>query len=197
MAVYNYTFVRVAALEDRPATQAPDDRSKNLVIYEMAESDNENVVDKVNELIAVQLSLPEVQVAETKRKQKPVGKDAGVIVVKCGDIDSKHRIMEAMSRLNGLDHYNFYKHIRIYQDKPRWQRQHEANVRLLVRSIGSHKLFVRGDRVCEKGDQQAGCVNVNRARGQGEGQGRGRGAGRGAGRGNGRGNARGWRGEGH
>ena len=179
---------RVAALEDRPATQAPDDRSKNLVIYEMAESDNENVVDKVNELIAVQLSLPEVQVAEAERKQKPVGKDAGVIVVKCGDMDSKHRIMEAKSRLNGLDHY---KHIRIYQDKPRWQRQHEANVRLLVRSIGSHKLFVRGDRVCEKGDQQAGFVNVNHARGQGEGQGRGRGAGRGAGRGNGRGNGRG------
>ena len=197
---------RVAALEDRPATQAPDDRSKNLVIYEMAESDNENVVDKVNELIAVQLSLPEVQVPEAERKQKPVGKDAGVIVVKCGDMDSKHRIMEAKSRLNGLDHY---KHIRIYQDKPRWQRQHEANVRLLVRSIGSHKLFVRGDRVCEKGDQQAGFVNVNHARGQGEGQGRGRGAGRGVGRdagrgaahgnrrGNGEGNARGGRGEGH
>ena len=99
---------RVAALEDRPATPAPDDRSKNLVIYEMAESDNENVVDKVNELFAIQLSLPDVKVADAERKRKPVGKDAGVIVVKCEDVDSKQKIMEAKSRLNGLDHY---KHI--------------------------------------------------------------------------------------
>ena len=80
---------RVAALEDRPATPAPDDRSKNLVIYEMAESDNENVVDKVNELFAIQLSLPDVKVADAERKLKPVGKDAGVIVVKCEDVDGK------------------------------------------------------------------------------------------------------------
>ena len=59
--------------------------------------------------------------------------------------------LEAKSRLNRLDHY---KHICVYQDKIRWQRQYEVYVRLLVRSLGLHKLCVRGYRVCKKDNQQ-------------------------------------------
>ena len=87
---------RVMALEVRPAAPAQDDWSLNFVIYDMAESENENIEEKVNN----------------------------------------------------------FKHIRIFHEKPRWQRQHEANVRLLVKSLGTNKLFVRGNRVCARGDQR-------------------------------------------
>ena len=142
---------RVAALESKPAPMATDDRSLNFLIYDMAESDDENTLVKVNELVSTQLLLPDVKVVETDRKPKPDGKDNGVIVVKCSDIEDKKKILEAKSRLNGLEHF---KHIRIYHDKPQWQRQHEANVRLLVRSMGNHKLYVKGNRICERGNQR-------------------------------------------
>ena len=181
---------RVMALEDRPATQATDDRSLNFVIYDMAESDDENVVEKVNNLVASQLSLPNVTISEAERKTKPEGKDAGVIVVKCSDVNDRKKIMEAKSKLNASEHF---RHIRIYPDKPRWQRQHEANVRLLVKSLGTHKLFIRGNRVCERENHQDAWVNASRGRGRerDQGQGRGRGARRGAPRGNHRGTGRG------
>ena len=47
-----------------------------------------------------------------------------------------------------------FRHIRIYPDEPQWQRQYEANVRLLVKSLGAHKLFIRGNRVCERENHQ-------------------------------------------
>ena len=52
---------RVMALEDRPAAPAQDDRSLNFVIYDMAESENENIEEKVNSLVSTQLSHPEVK----------------------------------------------------------------------------------------------------------------------------------------
>ena len=142
---------RVMALEDRPAAPAQDDRSLNFVIYDMAESENENIEEKVNNLVSTQLSLPEVKVEAAQRKHKPEGRDAGIILVKCSDISGKRKIMEAKSKLNTFEHF---KHIRIFHEKPRWQRQHEANVRLLVKSLGTNKLFVRGNRVCARGDQR-------------------------------------------
>ena len=140
--------------------------------------------------MATQLSLPEVKVEAAQRKHKPEGRDAGIILVKCSDISDERKIMEAKSKLNTFEHF---KHIRIFHDKPRWQRQHEANVRLLVKSLGTNKLFVRGNRVCAIGDQREAWDNPNRPQADGDGQGgnRDRGAGRGAPRGNRRGAGRG------
>ena len=158
---------------------------------DMAESDDENVVEKVNNLVASQSSLPNVTITEAERKAKP--EDAGVTVVKCSDVNDRKKIMEAKSKLNASEHF---RHIHIYPDKPRWQRQHEANVRLLVKSLGTHKLFIRGNRVCERKHHQDAWVNANRGRGRkrNQGQSRGGGARRGAPRGNHCGTGRGkWR----
>ena len=188
---------RVMALESKPAAPATDDRSLNFVICEMAESEHEDIVEKVNNLVTAQLSLPNVRVEAAVRKPKPEGRDAGVILAKCSDFSDRKRIMEAKSKLNTLEHF---KHIRIYPDKPRWQRQ-QANVRSLVKSMGTNKLFIRGGRVCERGNQQdwRGNANVPQGEGQPRGHYGGRGAGRGAPRGNrrgaGRGNDRGGNGD--
>ena len=111
-------------------------------------------------------------------------------MVKCSVISDKRKIIEAKSKLNTFEQF---KHIRIFHDKPRWQRQHKANVRLIVKSLGTNKLFIRGSRVCERGNQREAWENSNRPQADGEGQGRNGdcGAGRGAPRGNRRGAGRG------
>ena len=81
---------RVAALEERPRGQsAPDDRALNFVIYGLEESDEENVTDKVNNLVAAELKLPEVKVAEAERKQAFRAGRNGVIVARCVNSDQK------------------------------------------------------------------------------------------------------------
>ena len=65
----------------------------------------------------------------------------GVIVAKCLNFADKQKVMEAKSKLRDSAHFN---HIRIFHDKPKWQRQHEANLRLMVKTLGTNKLYDRG-----------------------------------------------------
>ena len=51
------------------------------------------MVNKVNNLVASQLSLPGIQLEPAERKPKPEGKDAGVIVVKCLNYNDKKRMI--------------------------------------------------------------------------------------------------------
>ena len=62
-----------------------------------------------------------------------------------------------------------------------------------MKSLGTNKLFVRGNRVCARGDQRKAWDNPNRPQADGDGQGgnKDRSAGRGAPRGNRRGAGRG------
>ena len=153
-----------------------DDRSLSFVVYDMAESEEEDVTEKVNHLLASQLKLGNVHVTEAERKPKPEGKDAGVIVAKCSNVKDKALIMQSKSTLKNSTHFS---HIRIYPDKPKWQRQQEANVRLLVKSLGENKLYLRGNRVCTKDGQQQQVWQNNANRGQGHARsGQGRGPGR-------------------
>ena len=153
---------RVAALEERPRGQpAPDDRGLNFVIYGLEESDEENVTDKVNNLVAAQLKLPEVKVAEAERKQTFRAGRNGVIVARCVNSDQKDKVMKAKSLLNTGN----YRHISINHDKPKWQRQHEANLRLVIKTLCTNKLYLKGNRVCANDDDQNWQNAGNRGRG--------------------------------
>ena len=177
---------RIVALEDRPPPSVPsDDLACNFVVYGLAESDDENVSEKVNNLLLGQLKIENVRVAEAVRKDKFNNNTCGVVVAKCSNIDDKNKVMEAKSKLRDTEHFS---HISIVHDhKPKWQRQHEANLRLVVKTLGTNKLFIGGNRVCTTNDQQGWQNTGGRERGQnpvrGRGQGRGRGRGRGGPRG--------------
>lgn len=173
---------RVVALEQASTV---GDRSCNFVISGLAESEDEVVNDKVNTFIRDDLKLNGVNIVQADRKDKYNGNTCGVIVAKCASIDDKWKVMEAKSVLRDTVNAS---HIRIFHDKPKWQRQHEANVRLVVNTLGTNKLYLRGSRVCAHDGNQHQQNNI---RGAGRG-GPGRGdAGRGgAGRGGqGRGDA--------
>ena len=176
---------RIVALEDRPPPSVPSDElACNFVVYGLAESDDENVSDKVNNLLLGQLKIENIRVAEAVRKDKFNNNTCGVVVAKCSNIDDKNKVMEAKSKLRDTEHFS---HISIVHDKPKWQRQHEANLRLVVKTLGTNKLFIRGNRVCTTNDQHGWQNNGGRERGQnpirGRGQGRGHGRGRGGPRG--------------
>ena len=180
---------RVKTLENNPVSQqSVDDRSCNFVIYGMEESADENVSEKVNNLISAQLKLRDARVIEATRKNKYNGNTCGVIVAKCSDTGVKSKIMEAKSLLRNSEHHG---HISISHDKPKWLRQHEANMRLIVKTLGTNRLHIRGNRVCTSDDQQTWNNPGNRGQGNrgrgeprgGRGQGRGRGVARGQPRG--------------
>ena len=169
---------RIVALEDRPPPSVPsDDLACNFVVYGLAESDDENVSEKGNNLLLGQLIIENVRVTEAVRKDKFNNNTCGVVVAKCSNIDDKNKVMEAKSKLLDTEHFS---HISIVHDKPEWQRQHEANLRLVVKTLGTNKLFIRGNRVCTTNDQQGWqnnggrerCQNPVRGRGQGRGHGR-------------------------
>ena len=143
---------RIAALEARlaPNTTA-DDKSCNFVVYGLTENDEENVVEKVNNLILGQLKIENVRVTEAVRKET-YNNGCGVIVAKCASAEDTKQVMAAKSKLRDAEHYN---HVNIAHDKLKWQRQHESNMRLIVKTLGTNRLFVRGSRVCTSNDPLA------------------------------------------
>ena len=169
---------RITALESKSRI---NDRDNNIVIYglaEEAEGVEENVVQRVNSLLVNELRLVDVQVVDGDRKPKH-DRDCGVIVAKCGNTEHKQKIMEAKSKLRQSEHFS---HIHITHDKPRWQRQHESNVRMVVKTLGTDKLYLKGSRVCLKDAQRNDWRDGNgrgQVQGQVQGQVRGRGRGRG------------------
>ena len=103
------------------------------------------------------------------QESKYNGNDCGVIVAKCANLDDKNKVIEAKSLLRDSVHF---RHISIFPEK--WQRVHEANIRLVVKTLGTDKMFVKGSRLCLKVDenqwQQGGHHRGGRAgntRGQG------------------------------
>ena len=91
---------RIAALEARPAPNTTaDHRSCNFVVYGLAESEEENVVEKVNNLILGQLKIENVRVTGAVRKGTFNNNGCGVIVAKCASADNKKQVMAAKSKL--------------------------------------------------------------------------------------------------
>ena len=83
--------------------------ASNFVVYDMAQDENEDVKDKVNNLLRDVLKLRDVKVSSAERKPAYNGRDNGVIVAKCSSIEAKSAIMEAKSLLRDSEHYS---HIR-------------------------------------------------------------------------------------
>ena len=141
----NRLLDRMEKLEDDPNLVHNDDCSCNYVVHGLSEEDHENVEAKVNALVKDELNL-DVEVKSAVRKPKYHDNQCGVIVVKCHNSVDKSKVMKAKSSLNTSAQY---QHIRIYHDKPKWQRLHESNMRQIVISIGADKLVWRNNRVCE------------------------------------------------
>ena len=123
-----------------------DELRLNIVVRNVPESENKNVNNKLNAVTKEGIILQGIQVAHAVRKRGFNGR-SGVIIAKCKSSEDKKAIMKNKKVLK--DSRNF-KDRSIYHDKPRVERQYEANVRLLVDMLAKDKLEVRGSRVQKK-----------------------------------------------
>ena len=138
------------------------------MIVGLPEQEGEVVTEKVNNVINEGLDINDITVAEAVRKNGRNGKP-GVVIAKCRAVTDKIRIMKSKSALNRSARY---KQVRIYHDKPKFERDLEANLRLVVSTIGKDKLVMRGPRVVPRIDVPAappagGQVNVRGRGGHG------------------------------
>ena len=180
---------RIATLliESQPPPQNWQELANNFVVYrlmEVADGVEENAALRVKTLLSGELKLENVYVTSAEQKPKFNNNDCGVIVAKCVDFTDKQKVMEAKSKLRESEHFS---HIRIFHDKPKWQRQHEENLRLVVKTFGTNKLYVTNSPLTE--ERENDWQNQN-GRGQARGRGRRRDCGRGAGQGRARGQGR-------
>ena len=151
----------IATLESQPPPQNDQELANNFVVYGLAEGADgveEDVTQRVNTLFSGELKLENVHVTSAERKPKFNNNECGVIVAKCVNFANKQKFMEAKSKLRDSAHSS---HIRIFHDKPKWQRQHEANLRLVIKTLGTNNLYVRGSRVCLTDERENDWHNQN------------------------------------
>jgi len=91
----------------------------------------------------------------------------GVVVVTCKSKEWRDKVLKEKRKLKASSEYS---NVYVQGDKPRKERQYEANLRLLVGALAKDTLEVPGDRLCKKQTRP----NMNNSGGTGRG-GRGRG----------------------
>lgn len=166
------------------------EESLKIVLKNVPENENENVTEKVNNIIHEGVNLQEVTVTHAERKAAFRDGYPGVIVAKCTSGQHKQLIMKNKSALKNKDQY---KDIHIDSHKSYDQRKLESNLRTIVNAIGTDKLSMRGNNIRSTQHHNGNGANNNATwptLGRGGNSGRGRGGGRGRGRGNGRGGNR-------
>ena len=110
----------------------------------MPESARENVIHKVNSVIAEGLKLEGIKVVEAERRESRGSRFPGVIIAKCRSTEHKQKILSHKKKLKDSRRFaNVY----IMSDKPLQQRIFESNMRVLVDTVGNGRLQLTGGRL--------------------------------------------------
>ena len=124
--------------------QGSGDKLKlNVVIAGLKQTEDENIVDKVNTVIKEGVGQDIKVQSATRKTSKQEGKD-GVVIATFSTADDKEKVMDKKSSLAKSAQY---KHVSIFHDRPYDQRMARANMKALVDTLGKDKLTMKGDRV--------------------------------------------------
>lgn len=121
-----------------------DDDKLLVVIRNFPESENENVLNKVNGLVRDGLRVKDVQAVSAERKKSY---RQGIILASFRNISDKRKVMEKKAQLK--DSRN-YKDIFIEHSIPKNQRMINSSLRNIVQAIGDNKLEIKGTIVKPK-----------------------------------------------
>lgn len=147
--------------ENQHVSQANQTHSEstdlNIVIRNLPHSENENTKIKVNTFIKDILKL-NVEIASAQRRQPRNESESGVIVAKCKSKDDKLQIMRAKAKLR---HSRVYSNVYIEHDLTIRDRNTMSNFRTLANAIGNDKLFVRGNKLIIRSNQQQTADEMN------------------------------------
>ena len=114
------------------------------------------------------MGLDAVSIETVDRKESMRNGVPGVIVATCSTLEDRNQVMKNKMKLK---ENRKYAKVYIDSDKPRKERQYQANLRLLVNALAKDTLIVKGDKVCKRqeGDNQPPPGGHRRGRGGGQG----------------------------
>ena len=127
-----------------------EDISLNIVIRNLPETTNENneeLLQKVNRLIKEGLKLQSTEIGTADRKRAAREGNYGVVIASCVNKEQKDKIMSAKS---ALQKFKRYERVYIEHDRSIEERLNIANMKTLVKNLGSDRLVVKGKRIVHR-----------------------------------------------
>ena len=120
-----------------------DDRKRRIVIRNLTERENENVKDRVNNIIEY-LKVKDISVETAERKPNNYNSKPGVIIATFYRYEDKEHVMRLKKNLK---YSTRYRDVYIENDVPAHQRKLKSNLRTIVNTLGREKLRLRGFRI--------------------------------------------------
>ena len=131
--------------EDEGCSQS-DKLKRSIIVKQLEERENENINDRVNSLIYNGLKLDNIKVESATRKPTKSDTKPGIIVAVCKSMKDKDNIMQ---RKRDLKRSRRYENVYIEHHMPPEQRHLNSNLRTIVNTIGSDRLWLKGARVLQ------------------------------------------------
>ncbi|XP_071147441.1 uncharacterized protein PF3D7_1120000-like [Mytilus edulis] len=131
----------------RPEAEAENNKRNNAIIRNLAESENENLFNKVSGLLKDGLRLKNISIHSVERKRSFREGKPGLVIVKFQNAQDKREVMEVKKTLREARNY---RDVFIENDLPKAERMLNANLRHIVNTIGKDKLEIRGSRIQTK-----------------------------------------------
>ena len=153
-------------------TRCEKDISLNIAIKNLPVTTNEQLQEKVNDMIKTGMKLGDVKVTDVKRKKAYSDKVPGIVIATCKSDEDKNKIMKNKAKLK--ENAQFEK-VFLDHDKDRSTRIQEANWRSVIKTVGSDSLFMKGDRVLVRNNSETPGSVPSQTSNRGRGRGRGRG----------------------
>jgi hypothetical protein len=135
-----------------PEVRETHDRSLNIVIRNMAESNCERTAERVNGLLRDGLKLSHVSVSKADRKKSYNDAKPGVIIATLKSKKDKQAIMSAKPQLR---HSTRYTKVFIHHDQSPAERKASLNFATILGALNSDSLSMRGSRVVARKNEHS------------------------------------------
>ena len=125
------------------------DRSLNVVIRGLPETDNENLNNKVNAVLRDGLQIRNVQIKSVERKTSNSSSKPGVVITSFKNKEDKRKVMTAKSNLKDSRQHRDHDH-------SREQRLMTSNFKAVLDALNRNDkdLLLHGTRVVRKNQQE-------------------------------------------
>ena len=129
------------------------DRSLNVVIRGLPETDNENLNNKVNAVLRDGLQIRNVQIKSVERKPSNSSSKPGVVITSFKSKKDKRKVMTAKSNLKDSRQY---RDVYLHQDQSREQRLMTSNFKAVLDALNRNDrdLSLHGTRVVRRNQQE-------------------------------------------
>lgn len=127
-----------------------DNKERNIVIRNLPERRGEHLVFKINGLIKDGLKIRNIEIEAATRKVSKNVRKPGVVIAVCKSLEEKLQILKVKRALKDS---RSFKDVFIENYIPVQQRLLNANLKVIVDSVGKGNLQVRGNRIIDVSKQ--------------------------------------------